>query len=142
MEILGLIILGLVAGSLAATLGIGGGVVFVPVLVSIFAFTQHEAQGTSLAIIVPTTAVAAYAHARAGRIDWQLVGVLGAAGIVGAVGGARLALVLDESILRRLFAVMLVIVAVRMAFKARSLYTDRHEATNDTGSPSGSVNRS
>ena len=123
MEVVGLIILGLVAGSLASTLGLGGGVVFVPVLVSVFAFTQHEAQGTSLAIIVPTAIVASVAHARAGRVVWRLVAIVGIVGVGGAIGGARLALVLDESVLRRLFSVILIVVAVRMALRARSLLT-------------------
>lgn len=134
MEVVGFILLGLIAGGLAATLGIGGGIVFVPVLVSVFAFTQHDAQGTSLAIIVPTTAVAAIAHARAGRIDWKLVATLGIGGVVGAVAGARTALVLDEDVLRRLFAILLVVVATRMAFKARSLHRRRADASVSTDS--------
>lgn len=121
MEVLGLVILGLVAGSLAATLGLGGGVVFVPVLVSLFAFSQHEAQGTSLAIIVPTALVGAVAHARAGRVLWRLVFIVAVAGVAGAIGGAKLALVLEEDVLRRLLAIVLVFVAVRMALKAKSL---------------------
>lgn len=122
MEVFGFVLLGLVAGALAATLGIGGGVVFVPVLVSVFLFTQHEAQGTSLAIIVPTVLVAAIAHARAGRVLWRLTAWVGIAGIVGAVGGARLALRLDDAILRRFFAVVLIFIAIRMALRARSLF--------------------
>jgi uncharacterized membrane protein YfcA len=121
MEVVGLIILGLVAGSLASTLGLGGGVVFVPVLVSVFAFSQHEAQGTSLAIIVPTALVAAMAHARAGRVVWRLVAIVGTVGVAGAIGGARVALILDEEVLRRLFSVILIVVAVRMGLRARSL---------------------
>lgn len=121
MEVLGLVILGLVTGSLAATLGLGGGVVFVPVLVSLFAFSQHEAQGTSLAIIVPTALVGAVAHARAGRVLWRLVFIVAVAGVAGAIGGAKLALVLEEDVLRRLLAIVLVFVAVRMALKAKSL---------------------
>ncbi len=54
VEIIGLVALGLFAGTLAATLGVGGGIIFVPVLVSVFGFAQLDAQGTSLAIIVPT----------------------------------------------------------------------------------------
>lgn len=139
MEVIGYIILGLIAGGLAATLGIGGGIVIVPVLVSVFALSQHDAQGTSLAIIVPTTAVAAYAHARAGRIDWRLVATLSAGGVVGAVAGARTALVLEEDVLRRLFAVLLIVVAARMAFRARSLYAEDPDA--DATSESGAVDR-
>jgi len=122
VEIVGFVVLGLVAGALAATLGIGGGVVIVPVLVSVFLFTQHQAQGTSLAVIVPTVLVAAITHARAGRILWRLMAWVGIAGIIGAVGGARLALRLDDAILRRFFAVVLIFIAIRMALRARSLF--------------------
>jgi len=135
IEVLGYLTLGLVAGSLAATLGIGGGVIYVPALVTFFAFTQHTAQGTSLAIIVPTTIVAAVGHARARRILPRLAVALGAAGILGAIAGARVALIADEQVLRRMFAVVLVVVAVRMALRTRQLYRSR---TLDGGTdPSG-----
>jgi uncharacterized membrane protein YfcA len=122
IDIIGYVLLGLVAGGLAATLGIGGGVVYVPALVSLFAFSQHTAQGTSLAIIVPTTIVATIAHARARRVLWPLMAIVAAAGVVGAVAGARTALIMDETLLRRIFAVVLVIIAVRMAVRAVSLF--------------------
>lgn len=122
IDIVGYVVLGLVAGGLAATLGIGGGVVYVPAFVSLFAFSQHTAQGTSLAIIVPTTIVATIAHARARRVLWRLMVIVASAGVVGAVAGARTALVMDEAVLRRIFAVVLVIIAVRMALRAVTLF--------------------
>jgi len=121
MEIIGLLALGLFAGSLAATLGVGGGIIFVPALVSFFSFTQLEAQGTSLAIIVPTAIVATIGHARAGRVIWKVALVAGTAGIVGAIGGSQLAYQLDEEVLRKVFAVVLVILAVRMLYRAIKL---------------------
>ena len=57
IEIMGFVILGLITGVIASTLGVGGGIIFVPSLVVFFAFEQHMAQGTSLAIIVPTAIV-------------------------------------------------------------------------------------
>lgn len=122
IDIVGYIVLGLIAGGLAATLGIGGGVVYVPAFVSLFAFSQHTAQGTSLAIIVPTTIVAAVAHARAKRVMWPLMAIVAASGVVGAVAGARTALIMDEELLRRIFAVVLVVIAVRMGLRSVSLY--------------------
>ncbi len=124
IDIIGYIIVGFIAGGLAATLGIGGGVVFVPAFVSLFAFTQHAAQGTSLAIIVPTTLIAAIVHARARRVMWRLMVFVASAGIVGAVVGAKTALVLDEAVLRRIFAVVLVLIAVRMGLRSVSLYRE------------------
>lgn len=119
MTVLSLIALGLAAGVLAATLGVGGGVVYVPALVALFSFPQHEAQGTSLAVILPTTAVAALVHARAGRIEWRLAVMVGIGGVVGGVAGAASALSLDDAVLRRLFAVFLVFMAWRMLRKTR-----------------------
>ena len=118
IEVLGLIALGLFAGFLAATLGIGGGIIFVPAFVSLFAFSQLDAQGTSLAIIVPTALIATIGHARAGRVVWRVAAVTGLAGISGAVLGSLLAFELDEQVLRRVFAIVLVVLAVRMMVRA------------------------
>ncbi len=122
VEIIGLVLLGLFTGALAATLGVGGGVIFVPVLIAGFSFTQLGAQGTSLAIIVPTAIVGMVTHARAGRVRWKVVAVVGTAGIIGALGGARLALSVDEDLLRRVFAVVLALLAVRMAARTWRLW--------------------
>ncbi len=120
MTVAGLILLGLIAGALSASLGIGGGVVFVPALVLFFDVGQHLAQGTSLAVIVPTTLVGAWAHARAGRVVWRTAAAIGGAGIVGGILGALVALTVDEDLLQRLFAVLLVVTAVRMLKKTRT----------------------
>lgn len=121
MEFIGLIVLGVVAGLLAASLGIGGGIVVVPVLVFVFGFSQLDAQGTSLAIIVPTMIIATVRHARAGRVVWRVAVIMGIAGIVGAVIGGNVAYRLDEELLQRIFAVVLVLLAVRMARRAWTL---------------------
>ncbi len=100
---LGLLTTGAVAGILAAVLGGGGGIVFVPALAALYSMDQHFAQGTSLAAMVPTTIVAAAAHGRAGRIDWRIAGVIGVGGVIGSLAGAGLALGMDPVLLRRLF---------------------------------------
>lgn len=109
-----MVAVGLAAGALAAMLGIGGGIVFVPALVTLFGFGQHAAQATSLAVIAPTTAVAAWIHARAGRVDWPRALALGAGGLVGGALGGWSAIQVDGLLLRRLFAGVLVLVAYRM----------------------------
>jgi uncharacterized protein len=108
------VLIGLGAGSIGAVLGIGGGIVYIPLLVTFFAFEQHLAQGTSLAVMIPSMMVAAIVHARAGRIDWKLAISLGAGAILGGLGGARLALWLNDILLRRLFAGAMVVMALRM----------------------------
>lgn len=130
LQIIGLILLGVFAGSLAATLGVGGGIIFVPVLVSVFSFSQLDAQGTSLAIIVPTAIVGAVTHARAGRVNWKVVAVVGTGGVLGALVGATLAQTLDEAVLRRVFAIVLIILAIRMARRAWTV--KRASALTDT----------
>lgn len=121
-EIVGLIVLGLIVGALAVSLGVGGGVIIVPALVTVFAFGQHEAIGTSLAIIVPTAAVSAFAHHRAGRVIWKLAAPAAVAGVLGAVVGVKLGLELDPDLLRRLFAILLAALSIRMALRARRVY--------------------
>jgi hypothetical protein len=118
MTVIGLIVLGLVAGAFAAALGVGGGVIFVPSLVVIFSFTQHTAQGTSLAVVVPTAIVGAMVHTRAGRVDWKLALRIAVGGVIGAVTGSRTALALDGAVLRRLFAGLLVVMAGRMLLRS------------------------
>ena len=114
MTVMVLIVAGLLAGALASALGIGGGVVFVPVLAVVIGLDQALAQGTSLAVIVPTTLIGTYGHARYDRIDWKVVIPVAAGGIVGAIVGAQIALAADPQLLRRLFAALLVVLAARL----------------------------
>lgn len=114
MTVMVLIMAGLIAGALASSLGIGGGVIFVPVLAVALALDQAVAQGTSLAVIVPTAIIGTYGHARFGRVDWRAAAPLAVAGVVGAVIGAKGALAADPELLRRLFAGLLVVLAARL----------------------------
>ena len=114
MTVVALIFIGLLAAAVGASLGVGGGIVYVPALVAFFSFSQHEAQGTSLAVIVPTMLIAAVIHGRAGRVDLRTAVTLGIGGVLGGWLGARLALSLEGIVLRRLFALFLVLTAVRM----------------------------
>ena len=130
LEIAALVTLGLFAGAMAAALGLGGGIIFVPSLVVLFGFEQHIAQGTSLAVIFPTAIVATVAHARMGNVRWRLSIPIGLAGIVGAVAGAQIALQLDADLLRRMFGVFLMLLAARMAWRAWRL-NDQSEPEPD-----------
>ena len=120
MTALALIAVGLGTGILSATLGIGGGIVFVPALVALFGFDQHLAEGTSLLVIVPTALIGTMAHARAGRVDWKIGLLVGAGGVVGGFAGAHIALELAPAVLRRLFAAFLAVMALRMLWRTRS----------------------
>jgi uncharacterized membrane protein YfcA len=130
LEIVGLVALGLIAGTIAAALGVGGGVIYVPALVVVFAFDQHIAQGTSLAVILPTAVVATAAHARLGNVQWRLTVPIALAGILGAFFGAWVAFELEPDLLQRLFGIFLLITAGRMALRAYQ-FTDQSEPEPD-----------
>ena len=109
------LLIGLVAGVLSGMFGMGGGVVVVPALVLLLGYGQKTAHGTSLlALLLPVGALAVVSYARAGHVNVR-AGLLISAGIfIGALAGARLALLQSEVTLRRLFAVVLVALAVRL----------------------------
>lgn len=117
VEVLAFVLLGILSGLAASTLGIGGGVIFVPALVVLFSFDQHIAQGTSLAIILPTAVVGTYLHAKRGRVHWRTAGLVALGGFIGGLAGSQLALALDGALLRRLFAALLVVIAYQMISK-------------------------
>jgi len=110
----GLFLLGLAAGTLSAIMGVGGGVIMVPVMVLLFGFGQHVAEGTSLLVIVPTAIVGAWRHTRNGYTDWRLGLTLGAGGILGGLLGAQIALALSVQWLQRLFATLMTVTAIHM----------------------------
>lgn len=114
-----LVLTGLVAGALASSLGIGGGVIFVPVLAVVVGLEQAVAQGTSLAVIVPTAVIGTIGHARSRRVDWGAALPVAVGGVVGAIVGAELALAADPQLLRRMFAGLLVVLAVRLVVEHR-----------------------
>jgi hypothetical protein len=115
--------IGLSAGILAGLLGIGGGVLIVPAMVLLAGFDQHVAQGTSLLVIIPAAVAGSWTHHRHGRLVLRDATALAAGGVVGALLGSLTALSLDEGILRRLFAVLLVLVAIRMLVARRPVPT-------------------
>ncbi|MFA4858165.1 MAG: sulfite exporter TauE/SafE family protein [Candidatus Margulisiibacteriota bacterium] len=109
-----IMLVGILTGFLSGLLGVGGGTLLVPALVMLAGLTQHQAQGISLAVMIPTAALGAWGYYKLGhlRIEnfWQLVG--GAA--VGAVGGAMLANVLPAAELKRIFGGFIIFLAVKL----------------------------
>ncbi|MFM9136331.1 MAG: sulfite exporter TauE/SafE family protein [bacterium] len=119
-----LVVVGLAMGLLSAMFGIGGGIVLVPVLTSLLGFGQYVAAGTSLAVMAPTALLGAVRLTSPGLTQWDRGALLGLGGIVGGIIGARLALALPVVIVTYLFAVLMVITAVRLAIKG---WNDRGE---------------
>ena len=107
-------LIGLGAGLLSGLLGVGGGLVIVPLLVLAKKLDIHHAVGTSLAIIVPTAAVGAFRHHIAGHVEWRYVFIVSLFAMVGGFFGAQAAASIPSRVLQNIFAVFLVIVAARM----------------------------
>lgn len=119
LESLLLVPIGVLVGVFSALFGVGGGILMVPVLVMTFGFDQHLAQGTSLAVIVPTAVAGAAAHRRRGFLDLRSAALLGLGGVLGVVVGARVALGTSGDLLRDLFGAFLILTGVRLFVGSR-----------------------
>jgi len=105
---------GFVVGWLAGLLGVGGGVILVPILTLLFGVPQHAAQGVSLFMIVPTSIVGAWTQLKLGAVEKPLVLPVALASVVAAVAAAALAHLLPASTLRQLFGLLMVTLGARM----------------------------
>ena len=109
--------LGLAAGVVSGLFGVGGGILFVPMLVAL-GLGQVEAAATSLLAVVPTAAVGPWRQARYGNVRLRPALVVGLASIAGVEIGVQIATSLPEHVLRRLFGVLLIAVAAHLAWRA------------------------
>jgi uncharacterized membrane protein YfcA len=107
--------IGLAAGFLSGVLGVGGGIVIVPLLVTLVAYPPKTAMATSLAAILFTSIAAAASHAQAGNVDWRDAALIGLPATLGAVGGAWLHHRVDQRRLVLAFAFLLVLTAGKLA---------------------------
>jgi uncharacterized membrane protein YfcA len=113
-----LIILGLLAGALSGSVGVGGGVIMVPLAIWFLGYSQHQAQGMSLAVLaVPVTLLAAYTYHKNGHtLDWRYVPFIAVAFVVGSYFGSKIAININQQILKKVFGIILIIVAIKMIF--------------------------
>jgi len=112
------IFLGLIAGSLSGLLGIGGGIIIVPTFVYLFKFSQHKAQGTSLALLaLPLGLLGAYEYYKKGNVDVKVVLLMAIPFLIGALLGGKICNLLSAISLRKIFAVLLFLVSLKMFFQ-------------------------
>ena len=117
VQIVLFLLLGLVAGVLSGLVGIGGGTIIIPALVFLFGFTQHKAQGTTLALLVPPIGIlAAWTYYKQGFVDLKAAMFIVLGFFLGGLLGARVAVGVPETVLRKVFGVYLLVVAVQMFF--------------------------
>ena len=114
-----LLLIGLLAGVSSGFVGIGGGLIIVPALVFGLGLSQHMAQGTSLAMMIPPIGIfAVYSYYKAGEVDFRFAAVLAISFVLGAWLGSKWALKLNPSIVRLVFGVFMIIAATRLIMKS------------------------
>ena len=108
-------LIGLLAGMLAGMIGVGGGIIIVPALVFFLGFSQKEAQGTSLGLLLlPIGILAVINYYNEKLIDVKVVGIMAVAFIIGGFLGSKIALAISEAALRKIFAVILFYTGLKM----------------------------
>jgi uncharacterized protein len=110
-----LIVIGIITGIMAGMLGIGGAVIMIPALVYLLGISQQTAQGTSLAVMLPPIGIiAAYNYYKAGHVNIKFAIILAVFFLVGSYFGSKLALNIPQAMLKKIFGVLLILVAAKM----------------------------
>lgn len=116
-EIVILIIIGITAGIIGGMTGLGGGAIVVPALIFAFGFSQIEAQGTSAAMLLfPIGSLAVYNYHIKGQVNWKFALIMVFSFILGGFFGSKIALLIDEKIVKRIFGVLMLFVAFKMLY--------------------------
>lgn len=112
------LILGLSAGALSGLVGIGGGIIITPALMLLFGFSQLQAQGTTLALLVPPIgAAAAYIYYRQGFVDVKVALLVCLGFIIGSILGAKFAGIFPPTTIKRILGIILFVVAMKFFFE-------------------------
>lgn len=115
--ILLLIVIGIVTGFTAGMLGIGGAIIMIPALVFLLGLSQQTAQGTSLAVMLPPVGIlAAWNYYKAGNVNLKFALILAATFLIGSYFGSKLAINIPQPVLKKIFGLLLLLVAARMLF--------------------------
>jgi hypothetical protein len=120
MEIVAAIVIGLLAGALGGLFGVGGGIIFVPTLVLLLDLGQIDAEATSLLAILPVVIAGTWRQHLYGNVRWRAALLIGVVAVAGIEVGVLVANALPESALRRLFAILVLLVAAQLAWRAHS----------------------
>lgn len=111
------LLLGLVIGTISGLIGIGGGVLIVPALIYLFSMTQHQAQGTTLSLLVPPIGLlAAWTYYKQGFVDIKIAAFICLGFFIGGYIGAKIAVALPADVLRKIFGFAMLLVAIHMIF--------------------------
>jgi uncharacterized membrane protein YfcA len=109
------LLVGLLGGIFSGMLGLGGGIIMVPALAFLFGLSQHQAQGTTLALMVPPIGLlAAWTYYKAGFVDLKIAAFVCLGFFFGGLLGAKLVVGLPDPLLRKIFGVALIVIAIKM----------------------------
>ncbi len=112
------LLLGLLAGVVSGLIGIGGGSIIIPALIVFFGMSQHQAQGTTLALMVPPIGLlAAWEYYKGGYVDFKIAALICIGFFIGGYFGAKIAVTVPERLLRRIFGIALLLISLDMIFK-------------------------
>lgn len=112
--LLSLMLIGILAGIFSGLIGIGGGIIMVPLLLLI-GLSQHEAQATSLAtLMIPVTFLAVMNYHKEGHVHWKYALVIGLCFFIGGYFGSKIAIMIDQKMLKKIFAFVLILVAGKL----------------------------
>jgi len=110
-----ILLIGLMAGLVSGALGVGGGIIIVPSLIFFLGFSQHLAQGTSLAILLlPTGILAVMQYYKNGYVDFKVAFILMLLFVIGAYLGSRLSVNIPDKMLRKIFGIFMLLVSIKM----------------------------
>jgi len=116
-EIILLIVIGFLAGVVGGSLGLGGGIIIVPALIFLLGFSQHHAQGTSLAVLLfPIGILGVINYAKNGYVNFKFAAVLIVAFILGSYLGSVISVHLPAKVLRKIFGIFLLLISLKMIF--------------------------
>lgn len=135
-----LILTGLAAGFLSGLVGIGGGVIIVPVLVMLLGFSQKQAQGTSLGILLlPVGILAVMQYYKQGYLNINYVWIIATGFIAGSFLGSKLALSLSDERMKKIFAIIMLLIALKMLFFDKTKKTDTVQQSTNSSLPKQSA---
>jgi len=120
-----LVIIGLMAGVFGGMFGVGGAIIMIPALVYFLGVDQHTAQGTSVAIMLPPIGLfAAYNYYKDGQVNIWYAIIIAVAFMIGGYFGSKIALMLPENLMRKIFGILLILVALKMIFSKQAGVAD------------------
>ena len=115
-----LVSIGLLAGFFSGFLGIGGSVIMIPLMILLLGFNQHSAQGTSLAVLaIPVTFLAAFNYYQSGHVNWRYALLIAITFMIGGYFGSKIAISINQVLLKRIFGGVLILVALKIIFGAK-----------------------